>query len=215
MLTGAIFDVDGTLLDSMHIWRELGERYLRQKGLAAEEGLADKLYPMSLEESSVYLKQRYQLAEPVEKIVSETVAMIERFYREEVSLKPGVAAFLKALKERRIPMAIATSGSRDILMKALDRLRVKAYFRHILTCSDYGVSKREPAIYLAAAEKLGSKPEQTVVFEDVLHGIVSARSAGFLTVAVEDFSNERDRKAIKNSCDYYIQDFTDKEVLLL
>lgn len=214
MLTGAIFDVDGTLLDSMHIWRELGERYLRQKGIAAEEGLADKLYPMSLEESSVYLKRCYHLAEPVDKIVSDTVVMIERFYREEVSLKPGVTDFLQRMKARGVPMAIATSGDRSILLKALERLKIKAYFRHVLTCSDYGVSKREPVIYLAAAEKLGSKPEETVVFEDVLHGIISARSAGFLTVAVEDFSNEGDREAIRNNSHYYIKDFADKEGLL-
>ena len=95
MLTGAIFDVDGTLLDSMHIWRGLGERYLRRKGITAEGGLADTLYPMSLEESSIYLKQRYSLTDSVEKIVSDTVAMIEEFYRDEVSLKPGVGSYLK------------------------------------------------------------------------------------------------------------------------
>lgn len=209
MLTGAIFDVDGTLLDSMHVWRGLGEGYLHRKGIAAEEGLADKLYPMSLEESSSYLKQRYSLTDNVEKIVSDTVAMIEEFYRDEVSLKPGVVSYLNELRKQGIPMAIATSGNREILVKALERLQIKDYFQHILTCSDYGVSKRETAIYVAAAEKLGSKPAQTLVFEDVLHGILSAHSAGFITIAVEDFSNVRDRNLIRNNSDYYITDFTD------
>lgn len=209
MLTGAIFDVDGTLLDSMHIWRGLGERYLRRYGITAEDGLADKLYPMSLEESSIYLKQRYSLTDSVETIVSDTVAMIEEFYRDEVSLKPGVVSYLNELRNQGLPMAIATSGNREILVKALDRLQIKDHFQHILTCSDYGVSKREAAIYVAAAEKLGSKPAQTLVFEDVLHGILSARSAGFITVAVEDFSNERDKERIRNHSDYYIVDFTD------
>lgn len=209
MLTGAIFDVDGTLLDSMHIWRGLGERYLLRNGITAEEGLADKLYPMSLEESSVYLKQRYRLTDSIGKIVSDTVAMIEAFYQNEVSLKPGVVSYLKELKKQGIPMAIATSGNREILVKALESLQIKDYFQHILTCSDYGVSKREPMIYVAAAEKLGSRPVQTLVFEDVLHGILAARSAGFVTVAVEDFSNERDRELIRNNSDYYIADFTD------
>ena len=209
MLTGAVFDVDGTLLDSMHIWRGLGERYLHRNGIAAEEGLADKLYPMSLEESSVYLRQRYRLTDSIEKILSDTVALIAEFYRDEVSLKPGVVSYLNELRQQGIPMAIATSGNREILAKALARLQIKDYFQHILTCSDYGVSKRESAIYVAAAEKLGSKPAQTLVFEDVLHGILSARSAGFVTVAIEDFSNERDRELIRNNSDYYIVDFTD------
>lgn len=209
MLTGAIFDVDGTLFDSMHIWRQLGKRYLQQIGIEAEDGLADKLYPMSLEESSTYLKQRYNIADRVEKIVSDTVSMIEESYKREVSLKAGVYDYLEELRRREIPMIIATSGNRDILIKALDRLHIKDFFQDIITCSDLQVSKREATIYLLAAERICSKPEQTVVFEDVLHGIMSANSAGFVTVGVEDFSNKKDQAQIERESDYYIKDFDD------
>lgn len=209
MLKGVIFDADGTLLDSMRVWRELGKRYLNRKGIAADGGLADILYPMSLEESSVYLKRRYGLTDSVERIVADTLAMIEEFYLTEVSLKQGVASYLEELRKREIPMIIATSGSRDVLVRAFERLQIGNYFQGILTCSELGVSKREAAVYLSAAEKLGTKPRQTVVFEDVLHGVVSAKAAGFITVAVEDFSNERDRQKMREISDYSIRDFTD------
>ncbi len=209
MLKGVIFDADGTLLDSMRVWRELGKRYLNRKGIAADGGLADILYPMSLEESSVYLKRRYGLTDSVERIIADTLAMIEEFYLTEVSLKQGVSSYLEELRKREIPMIIATAGNRDVLVRAFERLQIGNCFQGILTCSELGVSKREAAVYLSAAEKLGTKPEQTAVFEDVLHGVVSAKTAGFITVAVEDFSNEKDRQKMKGISDYCIRDFTD------
>lgn len=209
MIKGIIFDVDGTLLDSMHIWGELGKRYLSYVGIEAKPGLAKILFPMSLDESSEYLKEAYSLSDSVEKITNDTVKILSDFYRYEATPKIGAVEFIKYMQNRNIPMAIATSGDRRILDTALERLGISGRFTAVLTCSDLKTNKRVPTIYLRAAELLGTKPEETAVFEDVLHAIKAAKSAGFVTYAVEDDSSIQNRDEIKETADYYLQDFTD------
>lgn len=208
MIKGIIFDVDGTLLDSMHIWGELGKRYLSYVGVEAKPGLAKILFPMSLDESSEYLKEEYQLSDSVEKITDDTVKILSDFYRYEATPKKGVVDFIKRMQSRNIPMVIATSGDRRILDTALERLGITECFSAVLTCSDLKTNKRVPTIYLHAAEILGTAPEETAVFEDILHAIKAAKSAGFITYAVEDDSSIQDREEIKVTADYYLQEFT-------
>lgn len=208
MIKGIIFDVDGTLLDSMHIWSELGKRYLAAVGIEAKPGLAKILFPMSLDESSEYLKKEYNLPDSVEQITEDTIKILEDFYRYEAKPKEGVLAFLKQMQDKHIPMAIATSGDRRILNTSLERLGISDCFTAILTCSDLKTNKRVPTIYLRAAELLGTMPEETAVFEDVLHAIKAAESAGFITYAIEDEASIRDRDKIKEAADFYLQDFT-------
>ncbi len=209
MIKGIIFDIDGTLLDSMHIWGELGKRYLSFVGIEAKLGLAKILFPMSLDESSEYLKKEYNLPDSVERITEDTIKILEDFYRYEAKPKPGAVEFIKQMQDKYIPMAIATSGDRRILNTALERLGLSDCFATVLTCSDLKTNKRVPTIYLRAAELLGTKPEETAVFEDVLHAIKAAKSAGFITYAVEDNSSLQDREEIKETANYYLQDFTD------
>lgn len=209
MINGIIFDVDGTMLDSMRIWGELGTRYLSFVGIEAKPGLAKILFPMSLDESSEYLKKEYNLPYSVERITEDTIKILEDFYKYEAKPKDGAVEFIKQMVDKHIPMAIATSGDRRILNTALERLGLSDCFAAVLTCSDLQTNKRVPTIYLRAAELLGTKPEETAVFEDVLYAIRAAKSAGFITYAVEDISSIQDRKEIKATADYYLQDFTD------
>lgn len=212
MIKGIVFDVDGTLLDSMHIWSELGKRYLSAIGVEAKPGLAEILFPMSLEESGEYLKCEYHLPDSVEKITEDTIKILSDFYRYEAAPKPGAIAFIKKMQSRKIPMAIATSGDRRILDAALKRLGLSDCFTAVITCSDLNTNKRVPTIYLHAAELLGTVPEETAVFEDVLHAITAAKSAGFITYAIEDKSSIQDQEKIMETADFYLQDF--KEMLL-
>lgn len=209
MLKGAIFDADGTLLDSMRIWRELGARYLSKHGIKAEAGLADILYPMNLEESSRYLKEAYLLPDSIEAITAETIALVRSFYLNEVVLKPGAADYLRYLHERNIPMIAATSNDEALLRSVFKRLYIDCYFQNILTCSALNVSKREPTIYLRAAREIGTQTQETLVFEDVLHGIQAATHAGFMTVAVDDASNKMETEQLRKTADHFIRDFTD------
>ncbi len=200
-LQGAIFDADGTLLDSMHIWHELGARYLQSLHVEPEKDLARILYPMSLEQSSKYLQQHYNLKLSCEEIQSGFLEIIENFYRNEVKLKPGVKDLLESLKRKNIPMVIATSGDRDLLQTALTRNGINEYFSKIFTCSELATNKHEPQIFLACAEFLGLKPECIAVFEDALFAMRTAKKVGFITIGVEDTSNIFERDLIRETAD--------------
>ena len=205
LLQGAIFDADGTLLDSMHIWHELGARYLRSLHVEPEEDLARILYPMSLEQSSLYLQQHYNLKLSCEEIQAGFLEIIEGFYRNEVRLKLGVKDLLESLKRKNIPMVIATSGDRDLLQAALTRNGINEHFSEIFTCTELATNKHEPKIFLACADFLGLKPEVVAVFEDALFAIRTAKSAGFITIGVEDESNLYERDEIIHIADYYLE----------
>ena len=207
-LKGAIFDADGTLIDSMHIWHELGARYLESLNIAPEENLSAKLYPMSLEMSCRYLKERYHLSDSEGDILSGILGIIEGFYRDEVALKEGVREFLSAMSGKNIPMVIATSGDRDLLTSALTRNGIAEYFDGIFTCSELSTSKHEPDIFMACAGFLGLNPESVGVFEDSLFAVETAKRAGFITFGVADGSNIHQWEMIRAIADYSIETFT-------
>ena len=204
---GAIFDADGTLLDSMSVWHNLGELYLRSRNIVPEEGLSVRLWPLSYEQGCEYLRKHYALTESVSGIQQGISRMIEAFYRNEVQLKPGVREFLARLKREGIPMVIATSGDRELLTAALGRNGIAGYFRAIFTCTELHTDKRHPEIFRACAEALGLEPENVAVFEDVLYALETAKSAGFITVGVEDSASFNDRARIIRTADYYVQDW--------
>lgn len=209
MIKGAIFDADGTLLDSMPIWQKLGQRYLKRHDIKAEKGLSEILGAMSLEESSRYLKKAYGLPTSTKSITAEIIEIIRSFYTNEVTLKMGVSEYLRYMQKQHIPMIVATSNDKALLRLAFERLQIDGYFQNILTCSELNTHKREPLIYLKAAQKIGMPPQKVAVFEDALHGILSAKNSGFITVAVCDPSNDSDKSQLSNVSDYLIQHFSD------
>ena len=204
---GAIFDADGTLLDSMQVWRNLGELYLRSRDIEPEEGLSARLWPLSYEQGCEYLRKHYALTESVSEIQQGISRMIESFYRNEVQLKPGVREFLARLQREGVPMVIATSGDRELLTAALGRNGIAGYFEAIFTCTELHTDKRHSEIFRACADALGLLPGSVAVFEDVLHAIETAKSAGFITVGVEDAESINDRERIMRTADYYVQDW--------
>ena len=121
-MKGAIFDMDGTLLDSMQVWVHVGEQYLRNRGIEPEEGLGDVLFPMSMRDGAVYVKEKYSLPDPPDTIVTDMDAIVFAAYRDEVLPKPGVAAYLESLKKQGIPMAVATATNRPMVEAALARM---------------------------------------------------------------------------------------------
>ena len=156
-MKGAIFDMDGTLLDSMQVWVHVGEQYLRNRGIEPEEGLGDVLFPMSMRDGAVYVKERYGLPDPPDTIVTDMDAIVFAAYRDEVLPKPGVAAYLESLKKQGIPMAVATATNRPMVEAALARTGLAGYFKQIFTCTEIGAGKERPDIYLAAAKAFGMR----------------------------------------------------------
>ncbi len=207
MIKGAIFDVDGTLLDSMHIWDSIGEDYLRSLGYEPREKLNEKFKTMSLSQAAAYYRSEYGVALSVERICAEVNGRIENFYRNEASLKPGAAEFLKRLVQKDIKLAIATATDDYLVEAALRRCGVLGLFSGLFTCAMTGRGKTEPDIYRAAAARLGTRPRETLVFEDALYALKTARADGFPTAAVYD-PHEPGQKELRELADYYIEDFS-------
>lgn len=209
MIRGVIFDVDGVLLNSMPVWENLGEIYLEHLGIEAEKGLGETLFAMSLEEGADYLIENYGLKQTPGEIIAGLNREVQDFYGRKVPLKEGVRGYLQEFRDRKIPMAIATSGDRANAEAALKRLKVLSYFRAVFTCSEIGSSKSHPDIYYAAALQLDTDPSDTWVFEDALHAIRTAKKAGFRTAGVYDRASGRDFAQIRDTADIYLPEFKD------
>lgn len=205
MIAGVIFDLDGTILDSMSIWDKAAEMFLNSMGIEAEHGLGKAMFSMSMTNGAEYLKDRYLLDMDVDEIMAGINHTIEDFYYYQVQLKEGVEQFLKDMEQTGIRMVAATSSDRQVVERALKRLNVMSFFERIFTCTEIGVGKAKPDIYLAAAEYMGTPPKDTWVFEDALYAIQTAKNAGFRTVGVFDTSSIVNLDEIKKISDIYVQ----------
>lgn len=208
-LQSAIFDMDGTLLDSMFIWDDLGPGMLRAQGITPEADLPEKLKVLTLRQGAAYCKERYALPQSVEEIVSLIEGRVEKFYKEEVQAKPGVAKFLSLLKMEGVWMYVATATDRHLAEAALRHAGIDGYFRGMITCQDVGAGKDSPEIYERAMRRLQSNKRDTVIFEDALHAIETAKAAGFRVCGVYDPYAEAEQDKIRALSDYYIRSFED------
>lgn len=210
MIRGAIFDVDGTLLDSMTVWDHLGEDYLRALGLTPEANLSEILAPLSLQQAAEYFQRFYGVKGSTGEIINGIQGMLASFYRDKAQPKPGVAAFLRNLQQKGVKMCIATATEAPLVDAALRRCGIRAYFSEIFTCTAVGHSKTEPAIFRAAHAHLGSPKAETFVFEDAFHAAKTAKNDGFPVVAVYDPSETQQEK-MRAIADWYLGDFSDFE----
>lgn len=205
MIRGAIFDLDGTLLDSMSLWDTIGEEYLRSLGKEPKEDLKETFKTFTLEQSASYYRERYGVALTVEQIVKGINQRIESYYLDTVPLKQGVEGFLRELKRRGIKMCVATVTNRRLAEGALKRLGVGEYFSQVFTCRP-GHGKEEPAIYREALGHLGTEKGETIVLEDTLHALRTAKLDGFPAVGVYDVHEDRPEE-LKEWADCYIEDY--------
>ena len=209
-LNCAIFDFDGTLFDSMHIWDNVGEIYLRSLGKEPKPRLRDAVRAMSLQQSACYLQEEYDLSLSAEEIMAGINRCIEEFYVHKVQPKPGVSDFLEQMKEARIPMCIATASDRYLIEAALGRCGMAQYFDAIFTCSEVGHGKDEPLIFRKAMEHFSADRKTSVVFEDAIHAAQTAKNDGFTVVAVYDPS-EKQQSELRALADCCLADFEHTE----
>ena len=207
-LQSAIFDMDGTLLDSMPTWRELGPTFLKEAGITATPEQDRMLHTLADCDVIPYLREVCGLPWSQQEIIDQIIQRMEIFYSSQVRPKPGLEKFLSILKMEGVWMYVATATHRRLTEKALKTAGIDHYFRGIVTSADAGNHKSESAdIYEMAMRRLQSNKRDTVVFEDALHAIETAKAAGFRVCGVYDDSAREDQEAIRRIADYYITSF--------
>lgn len=203
-LKGVMFDVDGTLLDTMTAWHDDGARYLARFGIEAEPGLGDILFAETALSGAQYLIDHYGLSLSREEVAAGVTQEMEDFYRTEAMPKPGAVALLEALADRNIPMTVVTSTDGRCIDDAFRRLGLHRFFQGIYSAGDMKTTKSEPVIYRAAADRMGTAAAETYLFDDGLYALRAAKSFGYGTVGVYDSVSEADQPAIRRTADYYV-----------
>lgn len=210
MLNGikaVIFDLDGTLVDSMWMWRDIDIEFLGKYGLEFPEDLQGEIEGMSFSETAVYFKERFHLEQSLEAIKEEWNRMARDKYRTQVPLKEGTLKFLDYLKKQRIKAGIATSNSRELVSVVIDKYKIGGYFHSIRTSCEVEKGKPSPDIYHLVAGDLGVAGKDCLVFEDVIQGIMAGKNAGMKVCAVYDRYSGEDTDQKKGLADYYIESF--------
>lgn len=208
-MKAAIFDLDGTLLDSMPVWQNVGSDYLLARGLTPPEGLQEKLKTMSFRISAEYFVNEFPLDTTVEDLMAYWMNSVAHHYHTSIELKPYVVDYLQQLQAKDIKMCVATATDRRLAEAALDRLGILGYFSFVLTVDEVGKSKQFPDIFLEAARRLGCQPQECVVFEDSLHALITLRETGFTSWGVHDASAENELDRVQELSDRFIWNFAE------
>lgn len=205
-IKAAIFDADGTLLDSMGQWNLVPYKYVKSLGVAADENIAEKLFTMTISEAAEFIIDEYKLSVTVEEAVEGMDAIIREFYKNDVKLKDGAGELLEFFKSRGIPMVIGTSTDRDCIEVGLERTGISAYFDRIYTSTEVGKSKEKPDLFIQAMEFMESSPDETIVFEDGLYSLRTAATLGMKTVGIFDEVSLSNQKELKELADLYVDE---------
>ena len=210
-IEGAVFDLDGTLLDSSWVWEKVDEKFLGDRGFQVPDDYVDEISPLGAERAAVYTIERFGLNEDKDDIVREWIEMAKKEYATEVVCKPYAKEFLEELHKLNIKMAVATSSDRELFMKTLGREGILKYFQKIVTVDEVERGKGYPDIYEEAARRIKVNPHKCLVFEDILAGVTGASLGEFNVVAVFDEKSKHNWEKIKSISKYSINDY--KELL--
>lgn len=205
-----IFDIDGTLMDSMRVWTDIDDIFLEKYCLEEPEGFHEGMEGKSYSETAQYFLDLFPtLPHTREELEQEWHEMAYEFYAKKLTLKPGAYEFIKEMHEKGIKLGIATSNSRDLAEAGLSNNGVFEYMDSFWTACEAKAGKPNPAVYLCVARELGVEPSNCLVFEDVPMGILAGKNAGMKVCAVDDAFSASQEKKKRELADYYIKDYHD------
>lgn len=206
-IKGAIFDLDGTLIDSMWVWEKIDHDFLNKRKIDFPDDLRQNIEHLSFTEVAKYFKSRFNLHENIDDIMQEWNDMAYSEYSTNVTLKPHAKEFISFLKSINIKTAIATSNSKSLMNAALKSNGILNMFDAVTTLDEAGKVKNTPEIYLLSARKLNVQPSECIVFEDILPAVKGAKAAGMKVIGVHDSYSEFQKEDIILVADKYISDF--------
>jgi len=205
-----IFDLDGTLIDSMPVWQCVTAEFMKSQYAVLPDDFDDNIKTMSLKKGTEYISGILGGKLTADVILEIYINMVAEKYEKEIPLKEGAYEFIEKMREKGVRMSILTASEKKYIMPALERLKVKDFFENVYTCSMLGIGKDNPEVYMRAAEVFGYERDKTCVFEDALHAAISAKNAGFKVCGVYDEA-ETDPKLFEEIADIYIKNY--KELL--
>ncbi len=207
-VTGAILDLDGTILDTMEQWDSLGLKYLQDHNIEPKQDFLDRVGTMTLRESAEVFHREYGVQADVSVIVRELVERLRDLYANEARIKTGALDTLRLLKRGGVDVALATATSNELARVGLRRVGALKFFDAVFSCRDPEIKegKTSPKIFDRARQFLGSALNETIVIEDALYAIETAKNAGYFVIAIEDRSERTRKKAIQATADVYVKD---------
>ncbi len=205
---GLIFDLDGTLIDSMNVWTEIDAEFLKEYEIDFPENFYEDIKDLSFADTAFYFADKLKIPMTPKEIMDKFNAMAREKYEKTVPLKKGVYDFIMQEKKKGTKLCVATANNKELAVLALKRLGIYDAMDFVLTCDEISAGKGTPEIYIKSAEKMELDISETAVFEDVLIAVDSAKSAGFYVVGVSEETASDDREKIKEKCDLFIEDYT-------
>ncbi len=214
MIKGVIFDLDGTLIDSMKIWTKIDRRLLRENGVEnIPPDISDRVRKMTIEESAQYFIDEFRLECTNEYIIKRIEELVRTEYEENIPLKPYAKEILDFLDEKGVPYGVATATYKGLAEAVLKRCGIRERIQFLLTEIEYPLGKNFPDIFLGGAKRLGSEPEEVLVVEDSLHCIETAAKVGFVTAGIYDEVSWNEQSLIADMADHYVRSLKELEVL--
>ncbi|MBF7096727.1 HAD family hydrolase [Alkalibacter mobilis] len=204
-----IFDLDGTLADSIWVWKNLDEIYLEGKGIYSSDNLQEEMNGLSFSDAVAYIKNKFDIPDSLETMHDEWVALCKDVFIDDVSLKEGALLFVQKMHSMGYMMGVGTSNNKTIAQGFLQSKNLTRYFKTIRTSCEVGRGKPNPDVFLKVAEDLKVLPSECLVFEDTLEGVMAAKNAGMSVAAIHDPAHLRFEDEIKSLADHYFLNFLD------
>lgn len=211
-ITGAIFDFDGTLFDSMHVWKGIRYKIFDIIGVELTKEDEEAFKGLFLKETIIFAKERFNLQESYEELLGKLFQYIKNRYLTETEPKNDIIEFLEKLKSKGVKMGIATATGEVALEAVLEKYGMRHYFSAIYSTYTVGASKTEPKVYDVVLNELGTDKSTTWVFEDALYAAKTAKANGYNVVGIYDKS-EPEQEELKKTVDIYINNYRELDVV--